>query len=410
MSDNVIILGAGASYDAGIPLLGNFIDKMIELAATGRGPRGPLSEDEKSILKEALEIRNTIENYHARVTIDQFNLEQILSVLVFETQIGKKNSKQDLTKFTRAIATTIELTCNVLHDGNLERIQSEGNSIYQAFWLRLFNLYPQRLESIPTILSFNYDLVLERALLQAIIGHKYEETWRKANIDGIEIGLNSENSIKNKFKLKRQMFEKHVDRGGDYHFERMPGYILDDNANSEFSNLVRLNLLKLHGSLNYSKDKSPEINSLVTSSKNAAIIPPVFNKSDSNFASPIWKNALEALRNCKNIIICGYSLPTSDTYMQYFLKAALGPNIALNKIYIFDPALYSEGDQGSALRQRYRECFSSQFHKRIEFQPPGKKHPNAEDGTFAHMVSMFGADPEQILFGLKPNEKTSSHF
>lgn len=405
MSDNVIILGAGASYDAGIPLLGNFIDKMIELSATGRGPRGPLSAEDKSILHEALKIRNTIESYHARVTIDQFNLEQILSVLVFETQIGKKNSKQDLAKFTRAIATTIEITCNVLHDGNLEKIQSEGSEIYQAFWLNLFNLYPQRLQNIPTILSFNYDLVLERAFLQSIIGYKYEELWRKAKIDGIEIDLQNENSVKNRFKLKNQMFEKYVKRGDDHFLERMPGYILDEKYNPESTDFTSVKLLKLHGSLNFSKEKITEKSSIVNSSSNAAIIPPVFNKSDSNFASPIWKTALESLRNCKNLIICGYSLPTSDTYMQYFLKAALGPNRVLNRIFVFDPALYAEGENGIALRQRYRECFSSQFQNRIEFQPSGKKHAKIDNGTFAHMVSMFGADPDHLLFGLNPEEK-----
>jgi|RhiMetdeSRZDD1v2_1073273.scaffolds.fasta_scaffold111380_3 hypothetical protein len=32
MSDNVLILGAGFSWDAGIPLLGGFVEKMLDYA------------------------------------------------------------------------------------------------------------------------------------------------------------------------------------------------------------------------------------------------------------------------------------------------------------------------------------------------------------------------------------------
>lgn len=400
MSDNVIILGAGASHDAGIPLLGNFIDKMISISATGRGPRGVLKAEEQSILKEALEIRNKIESYHARVAIDQFNLEQILSVLVFESQIGDRKGKKDLEIFTKAIATIIELTCNVMHDGGFDKIQENSTPVYCNFWKNLMLHRSSRMEKMPTILSFNYDLVLERALAQAIVGHKDFDFWRKTRFDGFQLDFQSETCDSPVFLLNQE-------RWSHYREEKL-GFTLEQDKNvgaAESKNIAKIKLLKLHGSLNFPHRKNEEEWSMVTAVENAKIIPPVFNKADSTFASPIWRSALNELRNCKNLIVCGYSLPTSDTYMQYFLKAALGPNLHLNKICVFDPELYKSEPKGEALKKRYMECFSPQFQQRIDFQPSGKVSPGTNLGTFEHMVSLFADDPDQLLFGLNPAEK-----
>lgn len=129
------------------------------------------------------------------------------------------------------------------------------------------------------------------------------------------------------------------------------------------------------------------------------IIPPVFNKADSAFATAVWKAGLESLRNCKKLIICGYSLPTTDTYMQYFLKAALCGNKNLLKIHVFDPELSKEGKRGEELRARYAKCFSENWQDRIEYNP---KSPweMAEPGNFEHLVHILDNFPDLLLFGL----------
>jgi hypothetical protein len=51
--DNVIIFGAGASCDAGIPLLNDFVDVMWEYAVRGRSPRGAISDEDQRTLEAA---------------------------------------------------------------------------------------------------------------------------------------------------------------------------------------------------------------------------------------------------------------------------------------------------------------------------------------------------------------------
>ena len=73
-ADNVIILGAGASFDAGIPLMSNFIDTMWNLARTGRGPDGPIYPADRKILENALGVREDLDGYHGRASFDMWNI------------------------------------------------------------------------------------------------------------------------------------------------------------------------------------------------------------------------------------------------------------------------------------------------------------------------------------------------
>lgn len=179
MSENVLILGAGFSCDAGIPMLSNFIERMWEYSMRGAAGDIKLTPDDKSILSEALEIRSEMDGYHGRVAFDDRNIEDILSMLAFNLLGGGASDRKKLKAFTNAISRTIELSCNVKHPGipirpweNGYRAITEGSEIYRRFWQALFE-WRRRGKEIPTIITFNYDLVLERALLQVLTNTYY---------------------------------------------------------------------------------------------------------------------------------------------------------------------------------------------------------------------------------------------
>ena len=138
------------------------------------------------------------------------------------------------------------------------------------------------------------------------------------------------------------------------------------------------------------------------------ILPPVFNKMNSREVYVVWKKALDVLRQAKNIIIVGYSLPKTDTYMQYFLKSAVGPNSDLQKIIVFNLTLFEEYEGPVALttfdkssttaaemKNRYLECFSKQFSDRIVFQPTKQ---GFADGTLLHFSNFLAQQPKELLF------------
>ena len=84
---NVILFGAGASADAGIPLLGSFVDKMWEYAVRGQTGNERISPQDMEILTAANKIRIELERYNSRASFDSRNLEDILSLLSFESHV-----------------------------------------------------------------------------------------------------------------------------------------------------------------------------------------------------------------------------------------------------------------------------------------------------------------------------------
>lgn len=177
MSNNVIILGAGFSHNAGIPLLGGFVERMWEFAARRTQNGKPLDSSDLEIFEDAIKVKNELDSYHGRAVFDDRNIEDILSILSFNVLGGGKGDKDKLNKINRAIARTIELSCSVTHPGvsnsGSNSAVTTGPDIYRKFWRHIFKCAKHNSE-MPTIITFNYDLVLERALLQLMIGTNYD--------------------------------------------------------------------------------------------------------------------------------------------------------------------------------------------------------------------------------------------
>jgi hypothetical protein len=394
MSNNVIVLGAGASSQAGIPLLAGFVDRMWEFSVRGRNGSESLSNEDRMIFAKAIEVRNELDGYHGRAKFDDRNLEDILSILSFNVIAGKQSDRNKLNWIVKAIARTIELTCTVKHDGRLDQIQTSGPDTYRKFWVNLFERFSPHGE-LPVIISFNYDLVLERALFQVLVNSIYDPYKNKFPHQGIRLDYHYESLPTYAYGVK------YVTYNGPS-LERFYGTTLVPQQPAALLNVPTVEILKLHGSLNFParKDKSDKTGTLTNSVNDPYILPPIFNKLTANDSRKSWEVAMSHLRSSKNIIIVGYSLPRTDIYMQYFLKAALGPNVNLNRIVVFDPILFRRDSSSEDMMNRYYDCFSPQLHSRIDFTPGwgnGIYAPPDNAGTFEYFVSRM-ANKDQGMF------------
>jgi hypothetical protein len=126
MVDNVIILGAGASHDAGIPLLAGFVERMWEYDVRGTNGQDHLSDSDKTIFRRAMEVFKELDGYHGRSAFDDRNIEDILSILSFNIIAGRKQDRDKLDHTIKAIARTIELSCAVKHSGKLNQKEESG--------------------------------------------------------------------------------------------------------------------------------------------------------------------------------------------------------------------------------------------------------------------------------------------
>jgi len=383
MSDNVIIFGAGASHTAGIPLIAGFVQTMWEFAITGRASDENLSHEDQMLFVEAMKIKDELDTYHGRAMFDDRNLEDILSILSFNEMSGKKGSKKKLSIFLKAISRTIDLTCRVKHDGEI-RIQKEGPHVYRDFWIRLISSY-ERKRQFPTIITFNYDLVLERAFFQVLNNVTYK--IQKVPFSSVYFNYHYDRFDQMIFSVESAQY---IVNNND--LSTTEGTCLKPNVGK---NPIPIEIIKLHGSVNFSNKKNVESCSLVKPVDEPLIMPPIFSKmAYGQSLDNAWAEALRRLRQAKNVIIVGYSLPRTDIYMQYFLKSALGPNVNLNAIYVFDPVLFSDNEASKEMINRYASCFSPQLKSRIIFNPEGGEKSR---GSFSHFVRVILNKPG-ILF------------
>lgn len=383
-TDNIIIFGAGASYDAGIPLLGDFMQKMWEISARNQHNTIELKEAERLILAQAMKVARNMDGYHGRVSFDDRNIEEILSMLYFE-KLENEDKNSDIALFNNAIAKVIELTCNVEYVAPSEHYY-EGVShvaLYRTMWNRLFSFY-EKTGTIPVLVSLNYDLVLERSFFNAIHAKKIENefglpfgqfTWNYNNGNDVPIHY-----------LKMNVVEDAKSRSSNSNRRYIACISSHEQKSKMNKERLNINMLKLHGSLNSGNPKSVEALTKVVSEPQ--IIPPIVNKSSDENIKKVWSSAIKYLRKAKNVVFVGYSLPQTDLYMQYFLRSGFGPNTNLNKISVFDPVLWTDSQANNDMRGRFSSIFSQQIRNRIEFNPKPylELSENPKSGTMAHFV------------------------
>lgn len=212
----------------------------------------------------------------------------------------------------------------------------------------------QSLKSGDAIISFNYELLMDYALKDL---KDSDANW------GIQdgYGIPCQEIAKNKYKK---------------------------NINSHQSNV---HLYKLHGSLNwlfcpqcgqlYSYDHSDErghsriINGMANlikcstehccKSLSRVIIPPTLMKNYQSipFIPDLWRQAREELAQASEIIIIGYSFPTTDFRSNWMFRKAITQNTKLKRVVVIDSA---EGYQLETLLAKHKSIFRV---KELQYYP-----------------------------------------
>lgn len=179
-----------------------------------------------------------------------------------------------------------------------------------------------------TIISFNYDCVADHALRTMGTGR-----W----------------SAKYGYSLPRP--------------DRIRGHDHWDAPSPPAGSNGTINLLKLHGSLNWKLpiDKDGQKPGEIRLKQRLyqqngiprfTIIPPAFVKNiqgDSNFEA-LWRNAERAIRNAEMIALVGFSFTPTDLHVESLFRIALAGNNNLHSLVIANP---SQDD-----RRRIRSVFS----------------------------------------------------
>ncbi len=313
MNKTVFILGAGTSVCSGAPIISNFLKEARELYYQG------IDESSHEDFETVFQIISEFQEVLIKSTVDLDDIEVILAALEIGQVIGAMNDRIDYERvipiFKRFILKTLEL--KIKYDFNSEHrfVLSQG---YEQFVSLIRTLMQYKKQGI-SIISFNYDI-------------------------NIDIALRYRNMI--------------------------PIYFLKDSESSNHTTSIPL--LKLHGSLNWTKCECGEINYFdvadilqarfsdtgshginlmdflrkVSCSKCFAlspkhepvIIPPIFNKiNQQRELQLVWRQAANELSEAENIIVIGYSLRESDYFFKYLFALGAASKTRIEKFIVVNP-------------------------------------------------------------------------
>ncbi|MFL6244789.1 MAG: hypothetical protein ACJ74H_02100 [Thermoanaerobaculia bacterium] len=341
----VFILGAGASRQAGAPLVGDFIDKARDLHRTGAV--GNRAADFR-VFFDALADAQVI---HSKSRLDTNNIEAVFSTFEF-AQIVKAfcgYEERQISALPGAARGVITQTIEEMLQFPVTDGSPGPPEPYDAF-ARLVAALRQKpgLAHDVAIVTFNYDYAVDFAF----------RGWR----DGV-----------------------------DYGFERpFPG---------------ALPLLKLHGSLHWAgcsqcgavipalmqdRGYAADIASVklafserlatlghcdVAVRPDPVIVPPTSNKVDYHVRlSTVWSAAARELAGADNIFVIGYSLPETDVFFRYLYALGTVGRQVLERFWIFDP------DSTGTVKARFLSMLGPAVERRFVH----------ERVTFAEAIPMLG--------------------
>lgn len=334
MAKVVFILGAGASADAGVPLMSDFLDRAHDLLQSGK------VNESKSSFELLFDAVATLPQVHSKATLDIDNVESVFSAFEMARIIGvfadydrRKIDALD-TAMRTVIATTVEHT--MLLPGG-DRVSPPPP--YYEFASMLYRMIEGHPRHEPSIVTFNYDLAADYALHFVGLQAHYAMGADDA-IGGVPL-----------LKLHGSLNWAVCSECGEIVPWRLSKYLARYHwLTADLVAKVRLNVtsnLKSFDHGGHAVARTP------------LIVPPTWGKTSEHAnLTGVWHRAAQELRDAENIFVIGYSLPPSDAFFKYLYALATVGRTRIRRFWVFnpDPAVGERFGEllGQAVQNRFR--------------------------------------------------------
>lgn len=323
MAKTVFILGAGASVEAGAPLMNNFLDQAQDLLTGGAFASNQKEED---AIKEIFQLISRLEAIHSRAPIDLNNIESLFGLIEMGNIIMKIGDEdpQLLKHYRGSLITLIARTLEESMKFKLYNSLIFSHSSYNDFGIFL-SMYQEK-GNIANILTFNYDLGIDVALAK---NFKLDYCLKNSSDSGSFKLMKLHGSINWVFVNQKIEITKNV----------IP--------NSEPRLRTSIEMQKSYG-----KDILP------------VIVPPTWNKSQYHGQlSNVWNHAANELNSADNLVIIGFSIPETDTFFKYLLGLGLMNGKRIREIIVINK------DDSEDIKKRYNNLFGFGISSRLKYIP-----------------------------------------
>ena len=287
-----VILGAGFSYVAGLPLAKDLFDCEFFIPSKAAEDR----------------FETVLQNWRAwQSTHPEHGPEQFLTEIYRSPKIGAVPWPWATEMVAAVLATPLPHDRGAYQARYAGRITRPVNvPEHDAFWDIVLSCF-----ALVAVVATNYDLLAERGLRH--------RPMRRPKRPGIHYG---------------GLIRPQVLKG-----TALPFSVTKPERQIELEGGIPF--YKLHGSLNWGLETG--VLSLYQDNRpafrhgsDAQIVPPVLEKEAPSWLVQVWNGAREALASCSTWIVCGYSLPIYDqAIIQLFIDAAAARSVT--QIILLDP-------------------------------------------------------------------------
>jgi hypothetical protein len=365
MSRTVFILGAGASADAGAPLMGDFFDRAERLI-----PRaGKYQEAFETVFRGRAELQRV----HSKARLDLDNLETVFAAIEMaslQEQLAGL-SQRDLLRLPSAIrlmiARTLELTVRWPAQAAIE---SPG--AYGVFAQLIQRFRKEKGPDSVSVITFNYDVAADYALEKALEGERVELDYglgpredRQKDVQYLDL-LKLHGSLNWNECSSGRRDPSIGDCGAVYTWRireflkkrPFPRRAVDPVTGRAEPETLRLELLEAMSGQACPRCGSP-------SKPQPMIVPPTWSKTQYyERIRPVWRRAAQHLHEAENIVIVGYSVTPADESFRYlYALGTIGPT-TIRRFWVFDWSGATDTYR-SALEARYRALLGISTEKRL---------------------------------------------
>lgn len=373
---NVYILGAGFSRHAQAPLIADFVTQIKRL---WENPDSQLNTEERERFARLLDYRARLTSVRSKINIDLGNIEELLGLAEMDVAWGGVESilKND---YIYTMLRTLEICTR---DYFLEKDtwldpagftartpltkQISGSaadrktSIYHLFACMVKQASIHANYHLDTIITFNYDLLLDKALAEASLAIDYAA-------HPMHIASGKLIEVDPVFKSKKHKPENavcYLKLHGSANWAicaKCASFHILPPHTEELLQIPNVDAMHKDSHIkNVLTMKCPKCHSL--RALYPLIVPPTWNKFQyQQLIGGVWEKALEEIREAHRIIVIGYSLPPTDTFFRYLLT--LGCCTPFEpEIIIINPDEETAKPKYEKFIDQYYRAYNFKFHK-----------------------------------------------
>jgi hypothetical protein len=338
MRKTVFILGAGASFQAGAPLMSNFLDVADELLRQ----KAQIIADSSHSFENVFAAISELQTVYAKSYLDLDNIESLFGAVEMGNMLGKfgTRSPDKVTELRSSLVTLIYKTLEATmrypvsnytigfpqpYGQFLESVVKDGRNHYR--------------QPLPVaFITFNYDLALDWTLLQLNVRYSYYLN-QPVHSEGVPL-LKLHGSL-NWCECKKCNTIAPFDLSK----------IKRDRVAEERYTLLPISQYFQHNSHCDSKLTPPPV-----------LIPPSWNKTDYHGQlAAVWRRAAIELQSAENIFVIGFSLPETDSFFRYLYALGSDGPTRIKKFWVFDP------DSSGSVKARYEKLIGQMVAARFKY-------------------------------------------